>query len=57
MRALKVGGIVFLGLWMVLITWMVGDVNYHARQACFYAAATALHQSSPPIGGGCPIFR
>src|SRR5579859_670688 len=22
---------------MVLITWMVGDANYRARQTCFYA--------------------
>jgi hypothetical protein len=57
MRALKISGIVLLALWMVLMTWMVADANYIARQACFYAAAAAFHENPPPIGGGCPIYR
>lgn len=57
MRTLKIGGIAFLGLWMSLVTWMVWDADYHSRQACFYAAAAALHESPPAIGGGCPIYR
>jgi hypothetical protein len=58
MRVLKIAGVVVLGLWMAWMSWMVGEANYNAQQACFYAAAAVfMPNKPPPIGGGCPSYR
>jgi len=58
MRALKIAGIVVLGVWMVLITWRVEHLVHVAEVTCNFAQAVYGRIEPTKIGLGreylCP---